>query len=303
MNNQTKPKSDDRFQRTNSIVLNNDKFLIAVGGQDFDSVAAGAGLALLLESIGKEVDLYSPNEISGGNYQSLNGLKKFVNKLEGGDKRLEIVFNCPFDAIERVSSNEEGERLSLSVNFKEDAQEISPADVEIKRPDPAYPAGFILDANLSNEISLTSQGQWVWLSRGGGKKSWADVNVVESKATLSESLIALVSRGDFQIPVKAAENFYLGIKQGTNNFESADSIALETAAYCLRIKEKQQGKPAGSQPKAQKPVASQPASQEDAPSVEEVESKEAASPEGKEGKSMSEWKKPPIFTGATTPKK
>ncbi len=283
------PKKDDRFQRTNSIILNNDKFLVAVSGKDYDSVAAGAGLGLVLTSLGKEVQLYTDTSFNKEDYQELSGIEKFSRNLQGGEKKLEIVFNCPVDDIEKVTSNPEGERLSLIVNFKESAKEISPADVEIKKTDPVFPAGFILDVNFSNENLLTQKGDWIWVSRENGKKEWAEINVVEKKATMSESVTALISRGDFQIPVAAAQNFYLGIKRGTNNFESADSIALETAAYCLRLIEKQQTQTEVRRTENQ--------------SEKEIEAKESAGPESKEGTKVSEWKKPPIFTGATTPKK
>ncbi len=288
MKKQTEGQKDDRFQQTNSIILNNDKFLVAVAADSYDSIAAGSGLAILLESLGKEVDFYSPQTINASDYSELNGLEKFKNQLKSGDKKLEIIFKCPIDDIERVARVDEGNNLKLNVIFRPDAQAVSPADVEIKKPEPAYPAGFIVGVNLPNEQGLTGQGQWVWVSNNNNQKDWAKVSVVENKASLSESLIALVSRGDFQIPAKAANNFYQGIKKGTNGFETADSIALETAAYCLRIKEKQ-----SSQRPVSKPVAEE----------SEIEAKESASPEGKEGKTVSEWQKPPIFTGATTPKK
>jgi hypothetical protein len=287
MKNPIDPNKDNRFERTNSIIINNDKFLVAVSGKNYDSIAAGAGLGLVLKSLGKEVELYTDTSFNKEDFQVLNGIDQFVRNLSGGEKKLEIVFNCPVDDIEKVTSDPEGDKLSLIVNFKKEANQISPADVEIKKADPVFQAGFILDVNFSNENLLTRKGNWVWLSKEKGQKSWAEVNVVEEKATLSESVIALISRGDFQIPVSAAQNFYLGIKNGTNNFEKADSIALETAAYCLRLIEKEQTQPRTEQKQTKT----------------EIEAKESTAPEPKEGSTISEWKKPPIFTGATTPKK
>ncbi len=299
MKNQIENQKDDRFEQTNKIILNNDKFLVAIDGSSYDSVAAGSGLGILLNSLGKEVVLYSSNPVNPSDFTGLEKTQNFVQQLTSNGNKMEIVFNCPLDNIERVDSGREGDKLSLVVNFKSGVGEISPADVEIKRPDPVFPAGFIIGAEMEKEDYLTSQGEWVWLSRQKAHKNWAKVNVVEEKATLSESLIALVSRGDFQIPVEAANNFYYGIKEGTNNFESADSIALETAAYCLRIKEKKEKKPEISEPSAK--------DSEEKSASREVEAKESTSPESKEGKKegkkVSEWKKPPIFTGATTPKK
>ncbi len=290
MKNQTNNNNEDRFNKANSIILNNDNFLVAVDN-NYDSVAAGAGLTLLLESLGKKVDLYSPDSINSADYQQLTGTEKFISQLKGKDKKMEIVFNCPLDNIEKVSSGDEGEKLTLTVSFKPTAEDISPADIEIKKPGPVYSAGFILGVDLPNELSLTGQGQWIWMSRQGIEKKWADINVVEKKATLSESAVALISRGDFQLPEKAANNFYLGIKKGTQNFETADSIALETAAYCLRIKEKVSSSAPAGQPVSTAPVK------------EAIEAKESTAPEGNEAETVSEWKKPPIFTGATTPKK
>ena len=93
----------------------------------------------------------------------------------------------------------------------------------------------------------------------------------------------MISHAGFKLTPEAASNLFLGIKKGTDNFERADSIALETAAYCLRIKEETEKKAVKPEEKA---VPQTP--------LEAVEKKEGGAP--------SAWQKPPIFTGATTPK-
>jgi len=275
MENQT--KRDDRFQKINNLILSNEEFLVVANGDDFDSVAAATGLSLLLESLGKKVILYSPNSIKMASFSPLKGIDQFIPKLESNTNKLSISLNCPLDQIERVASNDEGEKLNLVVEFKEGVKAIDPSQVKVSRSGPTYQAGFIFDSQLENESEIVKRGQWVWISKNGLQKPWAYVGLVEKKATLCESIISAISRGGFEIPQSTAENFYLGIKKGTNNFEEADSIALETAAYCLRVKETI--KKQNNQPR-----------KEEQPPIETIEKKEGT------------LQKPPIFTGATTPK-
>ena len=275
MENQT--KQDDRFQKINNLILSNEEFLVVANTDDFDSVAAATGLSLLLQSLGKKVTLYSPKPVKTEGLSFLKGVDQFSSELKANGNKLSITFGCPLDQIERVASNDEGEKLNLVVEFKEGVQAVDPSQVKVSSSGPTYQAGFIFDSQLENESEIVKQGQWVWISKSGLQKPWAYVSLIEKKATLSESVISVISRGGFEIPEATAENFYWGIKRGTNNFESADSIALETAAYCLRVKEAIERRKA------------QPGKQEQPP-IETVEKKEES------------LEKPPIFTGATTPK-
>lgn len=285
-------KQDSRFQETSSIIINNDRFLIVANGQVFDSVAAATGLATLLTSMGKEVTLYSPQPLQKGNLSQLTGVENFAEDISGKSNQLRVTFNCPLEDIEKVDSSEDNDRLSLKVEFRSQDKVIDPSQVKIEQGMPQFDAGFVLGSTWEEEMVNT--GDWVWISRTGSKKDWAKVNVVESKGSISESLTSLVSRGNFQIPGSAAYNFYLGIKQATSDFDQADSIALETAAYCLRIKEKTDKQGQVKQPVEQS--VEQPVEQQ----------KPADTPlsavESKEGKAPSEMGKPPVFTGSTTPK-
>jgi len=276
-------KKDERLQKISSIILNDDDFLVVADAGNFDSVAAASGLALLLKSLNKKVVLYSPRPINGREFSELNGTEDFVAQMDDNGHKLLITFNCPLDHIERVSSSDEGEKLNLVVEFKDGTEVINPSQVIIKRTRPLYSAGFVFGVDLPQENELTKQGRWVWLSQQGVQKPWAEVNVIEKQGTLSESITSIISRANLVIPRKAAENFYLGIKKGTAGFEKADSIALETAAYCLRVKEAANKKV----PFQAKPTM--------------VEAKESQPPEGGQP-TVGEWQRPPIFTGTTTPK-
>ena len=294
MEKQTKDNQNDRFQKANSIILNNDHFLIAVDGNNFDSLNAGAGLALLLTSMDKQVALYSPVPAREEYLSSIQGLENLTTKLDSTGSKLTISFNYPLEKIERVSSSDENDKLKLVVEFKEDAEPADPSQVGVERSGPEFKAGFVIGTDLGEKgRDLFKQGRWVWIAKAGSVKDWAEVNLIEPKASLSESTISLVSRGNFDIPDSAAGNFYTGIKVATNNFSQADSIALETAAYCLRIKESRDG----SQKPGKKIV--QPDETVDQ-EQKDVKIKPQAT-EAKEG-SLSNLKKPPIFTGTTTPK-
>lgn len=297
MNNQT-PQPDNRFQKVTSVILNNDRFLVAVDGKNFDSVAAASGLALMLKSLGKQIVLYSPQPIKKEDFAPLSGLDDFVQKIEGSGNKLLMTFDCPLDSIEKVSSNDESEKLNLVVEFKDGVAPVDPGQVKIKQANPTFSAGFAINCPLPDEEELIKKGQWVWMAQGGGPRAWAQVSLVEKKATFSESMASMLSRTNLKMPIETAKNLYFGLKKGTNNFSMADSIALETAAYCLRVKEDLEkisvAQPPASgmiQPPTEQPVNKVPMDQ---PPIDKVESKE--------GGSSGSWQKPPIFTGATTPK-
>ncbi len=281
-------RKDDRYQKLSSIILNNERFLVAADGASFDAVAAASGLGLMLQGLGKEVVFYSPQVVRRENFGSLVGIENFNQKIEGSSNKLLMTFDCPLDAIEKVSSNDEGEKLNLVVEFKEDAAAIDPSKVQINRVGPVFGAGFVISCRLPNEDQVVQKGQWIWLAQDGPNKPWAEVSLIEKKATFSESMASMLSRTNLAIPSEAAFNFYLGLKKGTADFSEADSIALETAAYCLRIKEDREKGGQGQQQQQQKPVV---ASQ---PQTDQAETKET--------KAADDWQKPPIFTGATTPK-
>jgi len=276
MENQTN-KAQDRFQQVNTIILDNDQLFIAVDGNNFDAVAAGSALRLMLESLGKKVILYSPTPVDPQKFPDLTGTSGFGSKITGDSKKLLISFNCPLDAIEKVSSNDEGQKLSLTVEFKDGTQNINPADVEVKSAGPEFSAGFIIGVNLADN-PMVKKGSWVWLAKTGEKQPWAKANFVDNKASYSESVASMLSRTKLTIPVPAAWNLYLGIKFDTNAFADADSIALETAAYCLRIKEDANIKP-------------EPASLENVP---------AQAIENKEGKSATTANQPIFSTPSTS---
>jgi len=241
MENQT--KLGDRFQKINSIILDNDQFFIATDGSNFDSIAAASALRLMLESLGKKVVLYSPILINKENLVGLAGIDGFDNRIIGDSKKLLISFDYPLDAIEKVSSNDEAEKLSLTVEFKNSTQVIDPAKVKISSFGPEFKAGFIIGVNLGNN-QITRTGSWVYFAKTEQKQAWAAVNFIDTKASFSESVASMLSRTKLSIPLPSAQNLYLGIKSDTDNFSKADSIALETAAYCLRIKEDAGVKPA-----------------------------------------------------------
>lgn len=282
MDNQRQAQ-DKRFQQVADVVLNNEEFLVVADGSNYDSIAAATAVALVLRSLNKKVILYSPIAVRPDQFSSLVGVDQFDFQLETNNRKLLITLDCPIDQIERVTSDDQGEKLTLTVEFRKGVQIVPPERVQVRPGRPEFKAGFIFDCQLKKEAEITQKGSWIWLSAKGNKKPWAIVSFVDPKATLSELTASMISHAGFKPTLEAANNLFLGIKRGTENFERADSVALETAAYCLRIKEgieKRTIKP------GEKVIPQTP--------LEAVEKKE--------GKAPSVWQKPPIFTGATTPK-
>jgi len=291
-NGGTVKNPDPRFQQVAKIIIDNEQFLIVADGQRYDAVAAASALTLLLTSLQKKVVLYSPTPLKTKEFNSLQGLDQFQTELAPERNKILIDLNYPVDQVERVSSREEGNKLTLVVEFQSGATAINPDQIKIRPAKPEFQAGFILDCLPDSITEIVNQGSWVWLSTSDQTQPWAQVAFNNKKASLSELTTTMIAHAGFQWPVSAAENLYQGIKQATDNFEKVDSIALETAAYCLKIKEGGQstGISAG-------PV--KPTGEGETP-IEAVEKKEGQAPEG--GMAAGGWQKPPIFTGATTPK-
>ncbi|MFH1561233.1 MAG: hypothetical protein ABID04_01475 [Patescibacteria group bacterium] len=302
------PKNN-RYLLAKDIILANTDFLIIANGQDFDSLAAATGFLITLESIGKSGMVYAPGFVNSGKFSGLNGLGKISDQLNTEENRLTIGFDYPLEHIEKVASDDAGDKLSLIVELKDGAPNISPQQVSIRPPAKSFRAGFVFDQLLPDQ-SLFSQGDWVWFSRNPQPQAWAKVSIAEPKASLSESIVGVSSQGGIMIPTLAAENFYAGIRYATSDFSQADSVALETAAYCLKIKERSNPanmvQPAmpdqmmgGQMPASfQAPLDqgfTQPVSTSDVGPIETVEAKESGVVDGN-------LNRPSIFTGKTTPK-
>jgi len=289
-------KKDDRFQQINRIILNNESFLLAAREDDYDSLAAASALALVLKSLGKKVCLYAPKPIKIDERNSLYGMEEFKQELSLDGNKLLIKLNYPLDEVERVTSDDQGKNLTLVVELRP-GKRADPEKVAVVSAGPEFQAGFVFDSLLDREEEWFRQGHWVWISRRGINKAWAEVSFVDKKATLSELTTSFITHGGFNLTPKAAVNLYLGIKKGTREFQEADSIALETAAYCLRIKEKEEKQLA--QPEGAPREKTAPQTPLEA--VEKKESPPVGGPEGGQS-APGAWQKPPIFTGATTPK-
>jgi len=290
MANNQQQNQDKRFHQVANIILNNEEFLLVADGNNYDSVAAATGVALVLESLGKKAILYSPTEIKTNQFESLAGVDQFNFQLETNSRKLLVTLDCPIDQIERVTSDDQEGKLALIVEFREGYKPVSPERVKVQSGGPEFKAGFIFDCQLKEEAEITRKGSWVWLSVKGDSKPWAEVSFVDQKATLSELTTSMISHAGFKLTPEAASNLFLGIKKGTGDFERVDSIALETAAYCLRVKEGAGKKMAKLE---EKTIPQTP--------LEAVEKKEGRPPEGGQA-APGAWQKPPIFTGATTPK-
>jgi len=307
------PQKDERFQKLNSLVLSNDEFLIITDGDNFDSVAAACGVALVLRSINKKAVLFSPVPLKLEGKPTLRGTEEFIFNLPDDERKMVILINCPVDQVEKVSSSDEGERLALNIEFRQGAPAIDSSKIEIAKSKSAFSAGFFVGCELKNEGELTKRGDWVVFNRAGVPKVWAKVNITDKQATISESVVSFLSNSGFKIPVEAAQNLFFGIKFGTNDFQNADSIALETAAFCLRIKEQFEkmakmaaaqgavGMPSPQPFGAALPQTGMPAVMPSTPAPV-LNQAPIEQTEKKEGSRIDNLQNPPIFTGATTPK-
>ena len=248
---------------------------ILVSGNGFDNLVAGISLALSLEAAGKKVNLFT-SQAPGENSRGIRGIEKV--RTDFGQKDLQVIFEYPLESIEKVSSQEEGNKLKLVVKIKPKASAIRTDQVKVVSQDFDFELGIVIgDENVfANFNQFSSRGNWVWLGQTEVEKNWAKLSLVENNICFSE-MVARIAQG-LGLPFgrEIARNLSEGIKGATSSFANLTSYkTLETAALCLKVV---QGNGSKTVPLSE-PVV-----------IEQVEKKEGSLPS------------PRIFKGATTPR-
>ncbi|MFH1602026.1 MAG: hypothetical protein ABIB61_03670 [Candidatus Shapirobacteria bacterium] len=263
------------FTDLNPLIAKANKVAILVGGQEYDQLVAGASLALSLEKSGKKVDFFVSQE-PGENASGIRGIERA--RTDFGQKDLQVVFNYPLSKIEKVSSQEEGDKLKLIVKVKPEAESINTNQVQIISQDLNFEVGIVIgeESNFSNFSQFCQKGNWIWLGREAEEKDWAKISIGQNNTSFSEIAARVIQGLGLPFERDIASNLYEGIKSATVSFANLTTYkTLETAALCLKVVQGNGG------PKAS--FASQVP-------IDKVEKKEGSLPS------------PKIFRGATTPR-
>jgi len=265
------------FSQLNPILNPAREAVILVGSNNFDDLIAGISLCLSLEAAGKTVSVFT-SQLPQTEQSTVVGLEKIRTNF--GEKDLLINFDYPLEDIEKVSSQEEGNRLKLVVKVKPESQPIKSDQVKITSQDIKLDVGIVIgdETVFPNFQQAVSGGKWIWFGKEDKQKNWPQVSVVDSLSSSSEMIARVIQGLGLPMDRTIAANLFEGIKKATASFEYLSSYkTLETAALCLKVVQGNGKQGVGSQTP-----------------IEQVEKKE--------GDLSSGFPSPKIFRGSTTPR-
>lgn len=285
------------FSQLESLLTPASQVLILIGADNIDHLTAGISLGLSLEKSSKQVSIFAPHIPETG-ASAISGLEKVRTGF--GQKDLFILFDYPLDGIEKVSSQEENNRLKLVVKMKPEVAPIKTDQVKVVSQNFDYDVGLVIgdESFFPGFSQLASRTKWIWLGKDNQLKSWAQISLTDPGSSFSEMAARIIQSLGLPMDQGIAGNLYQGIKKTTGSFENLSSYkTLEAAALCYKVF---QGNKLGG--------AFQESSREEEKREIKPEIKEPTIPEipigeveNKEGGAGS-LPTPRIFKGATTPR-
>jgi len=212
-------------------------------GVTLDQVAAGLSLFLSLSKTGKNVSIVSPELMTVG-FSHLVGVDKVADKVAGGN--LVLTIDAPIENIEKVSTSDDGQRLSLVIIPKTGVPPLTKEQIIFNH------AGATLDLiitvgveRLENLGKIYEENQALFrekpiinLDKRPQNTNFGKLNILDTESpSYSEMVAAIIHDLILPIDEDISGNLLQGIREATNNFQnprvSADTF--EAAAFCLRM--------------------------------------------------------------------
>lgn len=223
------------FSQLESLLTPAQKIVILVGTNNFDGLTAGVSLGLSLEASGKQVGVFAAQQPKP-EASFINGLEKV--KTDFGQKDLTISFDYPLESIEKVSSQEEADRLRLVVKIKPGSPPIKENQVKIAVQNAGCEVGIVIgEENAFSDFSrAVSSGKWIWLGKEKEEKNWAQASVVDPDSSYAEIAARIIQGLGLPMDRIIGGNLFEGIKRATASFGNLRSYkTLETAALCFKL--------------------------------------------------------------------
>jgi hypothetical protein len=207
-----------------------------------DQAAAGLSLSLTLAKSGKKVEVVCPDLMTVG-FSHLVGVDKITDKLGGGNLVLKI--NAPLAGIDKISTTDDGQNLSLVIMTKEGVPPLTSEQVIFENASVNY--DLIITCGLrkfeglgkiyTDNSVLFSQKPIINIDNNSQNAGFGRLNIIDPiTVSLSEMMVAVVLGLGLSLDEDTGSNLLQGIKMATNNFEEGKVAAdtFEAAAVCLR---------------------------------------------------------------------
>lgn len=217
-----------------SIVTGAKSALIVAPTLSVDNIGAALGLAIALKKKGKEVRVYCPQK-TDQNYSKLSGLELLSETISTSD--LMVSLEYPLDQIEQVSYNDDGGRLNLVVKTKTGAPKIDNDKIIINNDGSSADVCFMLgdETALGANASITSKGNWIFISPTNTTKAWAKATLIDPDAPFSEIFTFLLPMIGLELDVDSGKDLLIGLRVATQSFSvNVSPESFEAGAICLR---------------------------------------------------------------------
>lgn len=206
----------------------------------YDQVAAGLVLSLCLQQTGKSISVVCPSPMTV-EFNNLVGVDKVSSKIKGTD--LVVSFNYLMDNVEKVSYDDNSEKLSLVLKPKAGAPAINEKMVNFSyggiEADLVFSIG-IKNINQLQSIGLSSLSPEavVNIDNWHDNSNFAMINLIDVDASsFSEIVLGLTQGLGLTLDLDMAQNLFNGLWQATSGMKKADlgADAYEAVAVCLRL--------------------------------------------------------------------
>ncbi|MFA5894832.1 MAG: hypothetical protein WC851_03595 [Candidatus Shapirobacteria bacterium] len=217
-----------------SLVSGAKSALIVAPTLSVDSIGAALGLAIALKKKGKEVRVYCPQK-TDQNYSKLSGLELISETISTSD--LMVSLEYPLDQIEQVSYNDDGGRLNLVVKTKTGAPKIDNDKIIINNDGSGADVCFMLgdETALGANASITSKGNWIYISPTNTSKAWAKASLIDPDAPFSEIFTFLLPMIGLELDIDSGKDLLIGLRVATQSFSvNVSPESFEAGAICLR---------------------------------------------------------------------
>ncbi|PJE67822.1 hypothetical protein COU95_00255 [Candidatus Shapirobacteria bacterium CG10_big_fil_rev_8_21_14_0_10_40_9] len=252
-----------------------------------DQAAAGLSLFLSLGKAGKNVNIVSAEPMTVG-FSHLVGLDKVADKISGVN--LVLTIDAPIENIDKISTQDDGKRLSLVIAPKTGMPPVSREQIIFNQGGTGTDLVITVGARRLEglgKIYLENQGIFqgkpiINIDNNSQNSNFGRLNIIDPDASsCSEMVASLICGMGFPADEDIGSNLLLGLKEETRNFqiEKVSADTFETAAFCLRV--------GGRREAVLKP-------EESVKEVKKVEEKKPSQP-------PSDWLEPKIYKGSTLP--
>lgn len=236
--------SKETIEKINQLITGTQDITIFCGNNfDSDAIASALALYLSLSKLGKNVSVVTPKQVTV-EFAKYVGIDKITHELL--PRKFIVSLNEVVGNVDKVSHYLEDNRLNIVIHTLPGAKRFTSDDVSFRYDKPNNQLLIMVGVDELNDLgSIYTQEQELFsnsdilvINKTNSNLKIAGIAIF-GKLTISEAVVSLIGQLKLPIDVDIANNLFLGIADGTDNFKSETITAdsLEAAAFCLRIKE------------------------------------------------------------------